>query len=86
MKAKHKNELKGFGTRAILSSFVGELFDSLIFFPIAFLGIVPLNTMVVTAIVLILMKVGYECIIFPITKNIVKKISAYEKKLVADAV
>lgn len=82
MKQKH-SDLKGFGGRAILSSLVGEFFDSLIFFPIAFFGIVPLNTMVVTAIALIFMKVGYECIIFPLTKGIVKKIISYENSLVA---
>ena len=80
MKEKHK-DLKGFGWRAILSSLVGETVDSLIFFPIAFLGIVPVETMVITAIALILMKVGYECIIFPVTKIIVKKIINYENNI-----
>lgn len=83
MKEKHKGELKGFGGRAILSSLVGETFDSLIFFPIAFIGIVPLNTMVVTAIALILMKVGYECIIFPLTKFFAKKLIRYENYMTA---
>lgn len=78
MKEKHKGELKGFGARAILSSLIGETFDSLIFFPIAFFGIVPLNTMVITAVALIFMKVGYECIIFPVTRVIAKKLIAYE--------
>lgn len=78
MKEKHKGELRGFGARAILSSLIGETFDSLIFFPIAFFGIVPLNTMVITAVALIFMKVGYECIIFPVTRVIAKKLIAYE--------
>jgi len=81
MKNKHEGDLKGFGARAILSSLIGETFDSLIFFPIAFWGIVPLNTMVITAIALILMKVGYECIIFPVTKIITRKILNYERRL-----
>lgn len=84
MKERH-NDLKGFGWRAILSSLVGETVDSLIFFPIAFLGIVPVETMVITAVALILMKVGYECIIFPVTKNIVKKIISYENNITAGA-
>ena len=83
MKEKHGGELKGFGVRAVLSSLIGETVDSLIFFPIAFTGIVPLNTMVITAIALILMKVGYECIIFPVTKLIAKKLLAYENKATA---
>lgn len=83
MKEKHKGELKGFGARAILSSLVGETIDSLIFFPIAFFGIVPLDTMVPTAITLISMKVGYEVIIFPLTRLIAKKLLRYEKDIVA---
>ena len=83
MKEKHKGELKGFGARAILSSLIGETFDSLIFFPIAFLGIVPLDTMVVTAIALIGMKVGYEIIIFPVTKRLAKKLIKHEEVIAA---
>lgn len=37
MKEKHLNEMKGFGARAILSSLIGEMCDSLIFIPIAFM-------------------------------------------------
>lgn len=86
MKEKHKEELKGFGARAILSSLVGETIDSLIFFPLAFLGIVPVETMVITGIALILMKVGYECIIFPVTKKLAKKLLNYERKCAEAAV
>lgn len=78
MRNKQGGTLKGFGSRAIMSSFVGEAVDSIVFFPIAFYGIVPVDTMFVTAIALIFMKVGYECIIYPVTKTLVKKISAYE--------
>lgn len=81
MKAKHQEELKGFGKRAIVSSFIGETFDSLIFFPIAFWGIVPLNTMVITAIALILMKVGYEVVIFPLTKRIARRLIKHEASI-----
>lgn len=81
MKEKHKEELKGFGYRAILSSFIGETCDSLIFFPLAFYGIVPVETMIVTGIALILMKVGYECIIFPVTRSMAGKLLSYEKKI-----
>ena len=45
MKEKHSDELKGFGWRAIVSSFFGELCDSLVFLPIAFLGQMPLKTL-----------------------------------------
>lgn len=78
MREKNGNTIKGFGTRAIMSSFVGETVDSIVFFPLAFYGIVPVETMVITAIALIFMKVGYECVIYPATRAIVKKIIAYE--------
>lgn len=81
MKEKHKEELKGFGLRAILSSLVGETVDSLIFFPLAFWGILPVESMVITGIALILMKVGYECIIFPVTKKFAKSLLKYEHNL-----
>lgn len=81
MKEKHEGDLKGFGLRAIFSSFVGETADSLIFFPLAFYGIVPVETMVVTGIALIFMKVGYECIIFPVTKMMASKIIHYERNI-----
>lgn len=81
MKKKHEGDLKGFGARAIVSSFVGETFDSLIFFPIAFWGIVPLQTMLITGVALILMKVGYEIIIFPFTRIMAGKLINYETEI-----
>lgn len=86
MKEKHTEELKGFGWRAILSSLVGETADSLIFFPLAFYGIVPVQTMVVTGIALIFMKVGYECLIFPVTKKLARKLLQHERNLINGAV
>lgn len=81
LKEKSQGGMKGFGLRAILSSFIGETADSLIFFPLAFWGIVPVETMVLTGIALIFMKVGYECIIFPLTKYLAKKILVHEEHL-----
>lgn len=81
MRNKQGNTIKGFGLRAILSSLVGETIDSVIFFPLAFYGIVPVQTMLITAVALIFMKVGYECVIYPLTRAIVKKINAYELKM-----
>lgn len=86
MKEKHKGELKGFGLRAIVSSLIGETFDSLIFFPVAFYGIVPVETMLITGVALILMKVGYECLIFPFTKMLAKKLLQHENNSMTGAV
>lgn len=81
MKAKHSNELKGFGWRAIISSFFGELCDSLVFLPIAFLGQMPLKTLATMTVCQILIKTGYEIVILPLTTLVVKKANKYEKEL-----
>lgn len=80
MKEKHPNELKGFGWRAILSSLIGELVDSLIFLPLAFLGQMPIATLAVMTICQVGIKTGYEVVILPITRFVVKLVSKYENK------
>lgn len=81
MKEKHSDELKGFGSRAIVSSFFGELCDSLVFLPIAFLGQMPLKTLATMTVCQVLIKTGYEIIILPLTTLVAKKASAYEKEI-----
>lgn len=81
MKARHIHEIKGFGWRAIISSFFGELFDSLIFLPLAFLGQMPLATLATMTVCQVLIKTGYELIILPITTLVVKKVSNYERSI-----
>ena len=80
MKKKHENEIKGFGWRAIISSFFGELVDSLIFLPLAFIGLMPLKTLAIMTVCQVLIKTGYEVVILPITHLVVKKVSAVEAK------
>lgn len=74
MKAKHSTDLKAFGWRAIISSFAGEACDSAIFIPLAFFGQMPIASMLTMAAVQILLKVGYEVVILPVTSMAVKKI------------
>ena len=81
MKAKHSNELKGFGWRAIISSFFGELCDSLVFLPIAFLGQMPLKTLATMTVCQVLIKTSYEIVILPLTTLVAKKANKYEKEL-----
>ena len=52
--------------------------DSAIFLPIAFIGTMPAKTLLVMGITQVSIKVLYEIIILPITKQIVKKVSKYE--------
>lgn len=74
---------KKFGARAIISSLVGELVDSFIYLPLAFLVLNPIMTvkdvMIMIALQVVL-KTGYEVLILPITTVIVKKVSNYEYK------
>lgn len=81
MKAKYPHTIKGFGRRAILSSLLGELVDSLIFLPLAFWGLMPLKTLVIMTISQVVIKTGYEIIILPITTVVAKKLSEYEGRL-----
>lgn len=78
MKEKHSNELKGFGWRAILSSLLGELCDSLVFVPLAFLGQMPFKTLCTMVVCQVVLKTGYEVIILPLTTLVAKKAGEYE--------
>lgn len=81
MKEKHIDELKGFGWRAIISSLVGELCDSLVFVPLAFLGQMPFKTLTTMVVCQVLLKTAYEVIVLPLTTLVAKKANKYEKEL-----
>jgi uncharacterized integral membrane protein (TIGR00697 family) len=79
---------KGFALRAIISSFAGELIDSCIYLPLAFLVFNPIMTVgeVLTMIVLqVTLKTAYEAIILPLTTFLTKKVSSYEYSLLERA-
>lgn len=83
MKKKHQGltNHKGFAFRAILSSFAGELIDSCIYLPLAFLVFNPIMGFVDVLIMIVLqvsLKTAYEAIILPLTGFITKKVSKYE--------
>lgn len=80
-KDKHPNDHRGFSFRAILSSFCGEMCDSLIFLPVAFLGQMPLETLATMMVCQVLIKTGYEVVVLPFTNMIVRAVSKYEKNL-----
>lgn len=86
MKRKHDGltNHKGFAIRAIISSLAGELIDSCIYLPLAFLVFNPIMTVteVLTMIVLqVTLKTAYEVIILPLTTFLTKKVSKYEYNL-----
>ncbi len=83
MKKKHKGlqNHKGFALRAILSSFAGELADSCIYLPLAFLVFNPIMSVTDVLIMIALqvsLKMLYEAAILPLTTFLTKKASAYE--------
>ncbi len=78
MKEKHGDSHNGFGARAILSSVCGELTDSLIFIPAAFIGEMPFDTLAIMLVTQVSLKTLYEIIILPITKMVVKKVASLE--------
>ena len=60
-----------FSLRAIVSTVIGELSDSLIFFPIALGGIIPKENLALMILWQVVIKTLYEVIILPITIRIV---------------
>lgn len=82
MKRKYPDSIKGFGARAIFSSIMGELVDSLVFLPLAFWGLMPLQTLVIMTLTQVVIKTGYELIILPFTTIIVKLVTQYENRKV----
>ncbi len=81
MKSKHPNDNKWFGWRAILSSLAWETVDTWIFIPLAFVGTMPNNTLLIMIITQIILKVVYEIIILPITIFVTKKTQQHENLL-----
>ena len=61
-----------FSGRAIVSTLWGEGIDSLIFFPIAFAGILPFRTIIELIITQALLKTAYEIIVLPVTIRTVR--------------
>ena len=75
---------KRFSLRAIMSTAFGESADSLIFFPIAFAGMLPLATIVTLVWTQVMLKTLYEIIALPITIRVVKLLKRVEGADVTD--
>ncbi|MDL2255876.1 queuosine precursor transporter [Parabacteroides sp. OttesenSCG-928-K15] len=83
-KMKIASKGKHFSFRAIVSTLIGESADSLIFFPIAFLGLVPLPQLFVLIGTQAVLKSLYEIMILPITIRVVKYIKRIDGSDVYD--
>lgn len=65
---------KGFFTRAVTSTFVGEGLDSIIFVIIAFIGQLPIPVLLTMALTQAIFKTTYEIVAFPITQILVNRV------------
>lgn len=77
-KMKLRDGDKRFSARAILSTVFGESADSVIFFPLALGGVVPLEALSGMMIAQVILKTLYEVIALPVTIRIVRKLKDYE--------
>ena len=75
---------KNFSVRAILSTIVGETADSLIFFPVAFGGVIAWPELLIMMGIQIILKSMYEVIILPVTIRVVNAIKKIDGSDVYD--
>lgn len=83
-KMKIASQGRNFSARAILSTVVGETVDSLIFFPVAFGGIIAWKELLIMMGIQIVLKSMYEVIILPVTIRVVKAIKQIDGSDVYD--
>jgi len=83
-KMKVASRGRHFSARAILSTLAGETADSLIFFPVAFGGIIAWRELLIMMCIQIILKSMYEVIILPVTIRVVKAIKKIDGSDVYD--
>lgn len=81
---KLRDEGRRFSLRAIVSTLFGEGSDSLVFFHLAFLGLVPYPAILTLVLTQTLMKTGYEILVLPLTNLVVSKLKQWEQTDVFD--
>ena len=83
-KMKIRDKGRNFSLRAILSTVVGESFDSIFFFPLALGGVVPTDELPKLMLWQVVLKTVYEVIVLPITIRVVKALKSHEGEDVYD--
>ena len=73
-----------FSVRAIASTVVGETADSLLFFPIAFGGVIAWQDLAAMMVLQIVLKSLYEVIILPVTVRVVRYVKRIDGSDVYD--
>lgn len=75
---------RNFSLRAIVSTLWGEATDSIIFFPIAFGGVLPWDMILSLIVTQALLKTAYEIVILPVTVRVVRALKRMEGGEVTD--
>lgn len=83
-KMKLRSGGRNFSVRAIWSTVVGETADSLIFFPVAFGGIIAWRELLLMMCVQVVLKSMYEVLILPVTIRVVQAIKRIDGSDVFD--
>ena len=77
------NSRRSFSFRAIASTIAGEGADSLVFFPIAFGGVLPMSVIISMILTQACIKTVYEIVMLPITLRTVSALRRHEEPLLA---
>ncbi|EJW98831.1 membrane protein containing DUF165 [gut metagenome] len=75
---------KHFSLRAVVSTLVGESADSLLFFPVAFGGLMPWEELAKMMVLQALLKTAYEILVLPVTVRVVHLIKRVDGSDVYD--
>lgn len=81
---KLSSQGRHFSLRAVVSTVLGETADSLIFFPLALLGVIPLEEMPSLVVSQVVLKTLYEVAVLPVTIRVVRKTKQVEGSDVYD--
>jgi len=73
-----------FSIRAVASTIVGEGTDSLVFFTIAFSGILPMHQLLLLILTQTALKTAYEILALPVTNFVVRRVKKREQTDVFD--
>jgi len=72
-----KKEKGSFTTRSLLASLLGQALDSAIFIPIAFFGVMPMDSLIAMYFVNVVVRMLYEVFLLPLTNLVVKNVKMW---------
>ena len=82
---KLRSSGRHFSARAIVSTLFGEGADSLIFFPLAFGGLMPVNELLRLMLIQVVVKTLYEVVALPLTVRVVRFVKRLDDTDVYDS-